>query len=234
MEKIKTDGLKECEVAKLNISSSIEDELDCLQGLKLHSWMRTKDTLDCVALCSGPFREIDTGTQITICLCAIYLTDHIGSYFTLIHDDINPIILAIYVVVAVMLIISGVLESTCRFLLKGLSLIAELCLSQTGPLMDQAKKLLRGIGTNLRCIVRSLKLTPDAYSYVCCPKCYACYPQTSGDSYLDECIYKKTPSSKECGRKLRKVRMIKHTEYLVPMRHFMYPEFKEWLGEILC
>jgi hypothetical protein len=62
VKKIKTDGLKECMVAKLNVSSSIEDELDCLQGLKLHSWMRIKDAFDCVAPCSGPFREIDTGT----------------------------------------------------------------------------------------------------------------------------------------------------------------------------
>jgi len=36
-------------------------------------------------------------------LYTIYITDCIGSHFTLIRDDINPIILAIYMVVAVML-----------------------------------------------------------------------------------------------------------------------------------
>lgn len=67
VEKIKTGGLKECTVAKLNVSSSIEDELDRLQGLKLHSWMRIKEAFDCVAPRSGPFKEIDTGTQRMIC-----------------------------------------------------------------------------------------------------------------------------------------------------------------------
>jgi len=133
-----------------------------------------------------------------------------------------------------MLVISGVLESTCGFLLKGFSLVAELCLSQTKALTDQSRRLLHGIGTDSRCIIRSLKLTPDAHLYVCCPKCFACYPQTSDDSYPDKCIYKKTPSSKECGRKLRKVQKIKQTEHSVPVRHFIYHKFKEWLGEILC
>ena len=234
VEKIKTGGRKECEVAKRNVSSSIEDELDRLRGLKLHAWKRINDAFDCAAPHSGPFREIDTGTKRMLCPYAVYLTDCIGSHFALIRDDVNPIILAIYVMVAVMLIISGVSESTCGFLLKGLSLVAELCLSQTGSLTDQARRLLRGIGTDSRRIIRSLKLTPDARSYVCCPKCFACYPQTSDDSYPDKCIYKKTPSSQECGRNLRKVRRIKHTEHSVPVRRFIYHEFKEWLGEILC
>ena len=234
VEKIKTGGRKECEVAKLNVFSSIEDELNRLRGLKLHAWNRNNNAFDFEAPHSGPFREIDTGTQKSIRLYAIYTTNYIGSHFALIRDDVNPIILAIYVMVGVMLVISGVSENTCGFLLKGFSLVAELCLSQTGPLTDQARRLLRGIGTDSRRVVRSLKLTPDARSYVCCPKCYACYPQTSDNSYPDKCIYKKTPSSKECGRRLRKVRMIKQTEHSVPVRRFIYHEFKEWLGEILC
>jgi hypothetical protein len=129
VEKIKTGSRKECEVAKWNVSSSIEDELDRLQGLKLHAWKSINDSFDCVAPHSGPFREIDTGTKRMLCPYTIYLTDCIGSHFALIYNDINPIILAIYVMVAMMLIISDISESTCRFLLKGLSLVAKLCLS---------------------------------------------------------------------------------------------------------
>ena len=139
----------------------------------------------------------------------------------------NPTILAIYVMVAVMLVISGVSERACGFLLKGLSLVAELCLSQTGPLTDEARRLLRGIRTDSQRVIKALKLTPDARSYVCCPKCFACYLQTGDDLYPDKCIYKKTPSGTECGRQLRKVRVIKSTEHSVPMRCFIYHEFKE-------
>ena len=63
VKKIKTGGLEECEVAILNVSSSIEDELDRLRGLKLHAWKRTDDAKYCTAPRSGPFREIDTGMQ---------------------------------------------------------------------------------------------------------------------------------------------------------------------------
>ena len=109
----------------------------------------------------------------------------------------NPTILAIYVMVAVMLVISGVSERACGFLLKGLSLVAKLCLSQTGLLIDEAQRLLPEIGTNLWHVIKTLKLTPNACSYVCCPKCFACYLQTSNDAYLDKCIYKKTLSGTE-------------------------------------
>lgn len=146
----------------------------------------------------------------------------------------DPIILAIYVVVAVMLIVSGVSENTCGFLLKGLSLVAELCLSRTGSQTVDGLRLLRGIGIDPRRVIKTLKLTPDARSYVCCPKCFACYPLTSDDSFPDKCTYKKTRSSIECGRRLRKFRRIKTIEYSVPVRRFIYHEFKVWLGEMLC
>lgn len=158
----------------------------------------------------------------------------IGPYFALIRDDIDPVILTTYVIVAVLLVISGVSESTCGFLLKGLSLVAELCLSSTGSSVGSALTMLRGIGTDSRRVIKALKLKPDARSYVCCPKCFACYHQTSDDSYPDKCYYKKTPSSTECGCKLRKVRTIKNIQHSVPVRRFIYHEFKEWLGEMLC
>lgn len=158
----------------------------------------------------------------------------IGPYFALIRDDIDPVILTTYVIVAVLLVISGVSESTCGFLLKGLSLVAELCLSLTGSSVGSALTMLRGIGTDLLRVIKALKLKLDARSYVCCSKCFACYHQTSDDSYPDKCYYKKTPSSTECGCKLRKVRTIKNIQHSVPVRRFIYHEFKEWLGEKLC
>lgn len=152
----------------------------------------------------------------------------------LIDNEMNPIILAIYVMVAIMLVISGISESACGFVLKGLSLIAELCLSQAGPLTPQSVHLLRSIGADTRRVVGALHLTPNIRSYVCCPKCFACYLQTSDTSYPAVCTFKKTPSSAECGRRLRKSRTIRGVEHTVPVRRFIYHDFKEWLGEMLC
>lgn len=148
--------------------------------------------------------------------------------------DMDPIITAIYVIAAVMLIISGVSESTCGFLLEGLSLVAELCLSQRGPLTEQSRQLLHSIGKDSRRVIKVLQLTPNARSYVCCPKCFACYPQTSDNSYPVACTHKKTPLSAECGRRLRKSREIRGAEHTIPVRRFVYHDFREWLGEMLC
>ena len=133
-----------------------------------------------------------------------------------------------------MLVISGVSESTCSFLLKGFSLVAEMCLSQSGPLTPQSDHLLRSIGVDTRRVIKALRLTPNARSYVCCPKCFACYPQTSDTSYPTACTFKKTPSSVECGRRLRKSWTIRGIEHTAPVRRFIYHDFKEWLGEMLC
>lgn len=146
----------------------------------------------------------------------------------------EPIIVAIYVIVAVMLIISGVPESTCGFLLEGLSLVAKLCLSQRGPLTEQSRHLLHSIGIDSHCVTKVLQLTPNAHSYVCCPKCFTCYPQTSDNSYPIACMYKKTPSNAECGHQLRKSCEIRGMELAIPIHHFVYHDFKEWLGEMLC
>jgi Transposase family tnp2 len=37
-----------------------------------------------------------------------------------------------------------------------------------------------------------------------------------------------------CGRRLQKARIVKSREYTLPVRHFLYHNFKEWLGEMLC
>lgn len=236
IDKIETGAYDDCKVARQNVLSSIEDEIDRLRGIKLHVWnsQSTNGPSGSAVPLSGPFREIDTGMVYYESTATVYLTIWIGPYFALIRDDIHPVILATYVIVAVMLVISGTSESTCGFLLKGLSVVAELCLSSTGSSADSALTLLRGIGTDSRRVIKALKLTPDARSYVCCPKCYACYPQTSEDSYPDKCYHKKTPSSTECGCKLRKVRTVKNIQHSVPVRRFIYHEFKEWLGEMLC
>lgn len=63
IEKIKTGDYQQCDIAKRNVFSSVEDELDRLRGLKLCAWRRQAESASSVfpAPRSGPFREIDTG-----------------------------------------------------------------------------------------------------------------------------------------------------------------------------
>jgi hypothetical protein len=117
---------------------------------------------------------------------------------------------------------------------KGLSLVAKLCLSQAGPLMPQSDHLLHSIGVDAHLVIKALRLTPDARSYMCCPKCFACYLQSSNTSYPAARTFKKTPSSVERGCQLCKSWTIRRIEHTTPVRHFIYHNFKEWLGEMLC
>jgi hypothetical protein len=65
IDKIKTRGNEDCEVAKRNVLSSVEDEIDRLRGIKIHVWKSraANGSQGSSIPRSGPFREIDTGTK---------------------------------------------------------------------------------------------------------------------------------------------------------------------------
>lgn len=65
IDNIKTRGHQDCEVARRNIFSSVEDEIDRLRGIKLHVWKSrgTNGSLGSSVPDSGPLREIDTSTE---------------------------------------------------------------------------------------------------------------------------------------------------------------------------
>jgi hypothetical protein len=68
IEKIKTGDYQQCDIAKRNIFSSVEDELHRLRGVKVHSWKRQAASASSVfpALRTGPFREIETCERFEI------------------------------------------------------------------------------------------------------------------------------------------------------------------------
>ena len=63
IEKVKTGEHKECQVARQNVLSSIEDEIDRLQGMKLHVWRGQADCDGATNISSslGPLK-VNTGT----------------------------------------------------------------------------------------------------------------------------------------------------------------------------
>lgn len=73
IEKINTGADKDSGIAKRNLFSSIEDEIHRVRGLKLQAWkVQVKSTVITLpAPQSGPFREIDTGTQVVCILISL-------------------------------------------------------------------------------------------------------------------------------------------------------------------
>ncbi len=65
IDRIVCGGCGDCEVARQNVFSSVEDEIDRLRGMKLHIWKSraTDGSFGSAVPRSGPFREIDTGME---------------------------------------------------------------------------------------------------------------------------------------------------------------------------
>ena len=69
---------------------------------------------------------------------------------------------------------------------------------------------------------------------VTCPECSTCYPDNGLHSCPELCTSRRLSTQQICGRRLRKSRNIHSHSHDIPVRPFLYHDFKEWLGEMLC
>ena len=128
----------------------------------------------------------------------------------------------------------GLSIKRCGFALDFLKTIVELSLSYFGPLDAGAEAIISDIHGDVRTVIDAMDVTPVTRSYVCCPKCFACYPLDGTNSYPDRCSYRATPASDPCDCKLRVTRRINGKDRTFPARRYIYHDFKHWLGRLLC
>jgi hypothetical protein len=149
--------------------------------------------------------------------------------------DFPPVILVIYVLVAVMHIVSGLSLRDCDQLLFAQRFLIEMMIEKFCTDKGQAKYLAKSIPKDVRTIVHRLALKPSYKTFICCPKCSACYLDDNGPNpYPELCPSKHGSSQNICGQPLWKSRNIRSHQYDIPVRRFFYHDFKEWLGEMLC
>jgi len=138
-------------------------------------------------------------------------------------------------------IVSGLSLNDCNLLLFSLRLLIDLMVEDFHAAKGQGKYLALSVPKDARTAVRRLALDPSYKSFICCPKCSSCYPDSGPDS-LGYCAWKctltnvPTPVQEtcQCGCPLRKTRNVRSHEYDIPVRRFLYHDFNEWLGEMLC
>ncbi|KAG1885889.1 uncharacterized protein F5891DRAFT_1232191 [Suillus fuscotomentosus] len=85
-----------------------------------------------------------------------------------------------------------------------------------------------------RTVIDAFNLNPVSKTFVCCPKCFSCYPLDDSHSYPERCPFKSTPDAATCNRLLRKTRSIRGKRFVYPARHFLYHDMKQWVGNLLC
>ena len=156
--------------------------------------------------------------------------------------DMDPAILVVYILVTVMHIVSGLSLRDCNLLLFSLRILIDILVGDSRAAGGHGiKYLTTSVPKDARTVVHRLALNPSYTSFICCPKCSSCYPDSGPDS-LGYSSWKRAPTDSQtcaqetcqCGCPLRKSRNIRGHEYNIPIRRFFYHDFNEWLGEMLC
>ena len=237
IEDVNTRDAEILTIAKDALRDEVLAEWDRIQALKANAWNYQRSQLraqgDHVSSPNEDLNYVDTGehryesgvVRLTDCLCAI------APYRSTVLRHLNPICVASYVIIAVLLLICRLSLSDCAFVLTGLQVIVELSLSLSGPLSPVNMQILNAIPDDPRTVVDTLRLSPSAKTFVCCRRCFALY---SAGEYPELCTNRDTPTSRPCNGKLRKEQRVKGRVFVFPVRTYRYQEMKQWVAEMLC
>ena len=141
----------------------------------------------------------------------------------------DPIAIICYIVVAVLHLISHLSIDNCGFLLRSFYLLLSLAM----PTHDAGRQsTLSSIHSDIRSVLCQMNLDPVTKAYICCPRCFKCYPLTSDAP--THCTNQDTPSSAVCNRLLRKPAKGKGSARSVPSRQFLHQDMKQWLARLYC
>jgi hypothetical protein len=152
----------------------------------------------------------------------------------LLSSDIQPVVVLVYILVAVMHIVSGLSLRDCGQLLFTMKLLINLMVEDFCTANGQGKFLAKSVPSDACTVIRRLSLQPSSKVFVCCPKCSYCYPDDGSDSYPELCLSKDPLTQRTCSWRLQKTRIICSSPYHTPVRRFFYHNFNDWLGHMLC
>ena len=105
----------------------------------------------------------------------------------LFSPDVKPVVAVVYIIVAVMHIVSGLSLRDCRQLLFAMKHLINLMAEDFHTTNSQGKFLANSIPSDAHTVLHWLALQLSHRVFVCCPKCSACYPDDGPDSYPELC-----------------------------------------------
>jgi hypothetical protein len=144
----------------------------------------------------------------------------------------DPVALICYIIIAVLHLFSHVSMDHCNWALRSIRLMLALAMR---PFDVGKDPTLSSIHSDIRTVLDEMNLRPATRSYVCCPRCFTCYPFVpGGTSYPTHCTKKDTPTSRPCNRLLRKTFVVKGVRRTMPSRQFLYHDIKQWIARLYC
>ncbi|EAU81124.2 hypothetical protein CC1G_09766 [Coprinopsis cinerea okayama7 len=146
-------------------------------------------------------------------------------------------VLAIYLIVSTLHLLSNISIDDCTFLLKSFALVTSLQIIESGistlPLHSSASH----VRLDIRRIIgpEYLDLMPRSRAYICCPQCFRLYwvdPSLPATSRPELCTA--ITFGAVCGARLRKRRKTRSGVSETPIREFHHQEFNEYLGRLFA
>jgi hypothetical protein len=130
---------------------------------------------------------------------------------------------------------SRLLLSDCNQLLFSLCFLIDLMVEDyDDSTKRQGKLIMKLVPIDACTVVRRLALKPLYKSFISCPECLTYYPDNELDPCPEFCTLKPLSTQQICGQHLWKPCNIHSHCHNIPVCLFLYHDFKQWLGEILC
>ncbi|KAJ2936177.1 hypothetical protein H1R20_g917, partial [Candolleomyces eurysporus] len=141
-------------------------------------------------------------------------------------------VLAIYLLVATLHLLSGLSQDDCSFTLRTLRLVFGLLLLQSTSL--HAVSIPKAIHTDIRTVVKILDVQPRFKALLTCPDCSWVHYVDRGtppSDYPEFC--QRVIDDEPCGTPLTKTRKSRSGgEITVPVRQYLYQPMKEYLARL--
>ncbi|KAK7680744.1 hypothetical protein QCA50_016052 [Cerrena zonata] len=214
--------------------TQIEEEISRVEYLKAEEWHRQfKEQGQSRRLIrEGAVTVIDTGTKIIPSEPRVQSAHMIIAkyYHRSIYSE-HTLVYAIYLLLAVLHLVSGLSMDSTRFAIAGVRTIVELALEMGGVGVREQQGIIANVPADVSTILNRLDLAPDTHGYVCCAKCFACYDL---DSYPDHCIKSSSRTESPCGALLHKTVQRKSGREVAPVRKYLHHDMRYWMARMLC
>jgi len=120
----------------------------------------------------------------------------------LVSPHTHPVILVVYILVAVMHIVSRLPLRACDQLLFSLQLLIKFMVEDFAASKGQGTLLAKSVPMDARTVLTRLALKPFYKAFICCPDCSTCYPDNGPGSYPEFCSSKHALAQQICGQSL--------------------------------
>lgn len=117
----------------------------------------------------------------------------------------------------------------CEVLLAGLRCIVGLAVAVERE--RRGERLEKEIPKTLSTVLNAFDIEPRTESYICCPECFALYPDEK--PYPSNCTNRYANDSLPCDAKLLRKRKIGDRDYFYPVKKHLHQGMREWMGRFL-